>query len=133
MVKRRRFGVSIREQYFKLIEELAERLGTTRSNIVERAIYNFMSDHVHYLDGHECAGLLIVHKRGSLDLSLLMEKYRDIVQSVSHYHLGGSCLDVIIVKGDSKRIADIDRELISLGCRTRFIPIHSLVGQAEEG
>ncbi len=123
--KRRRFGVSLREEVAEGLDELSRLLGTSRSNLVEEAVERLLEDYLHYREQHRCSGLFIVYSDAeTLDVRKLLEENRDIVVSSSHVHVGGACAEIIVVHGDSERIRRLHNSLESLGCRVRFIPLH---------
>lgn len=121
---KKRFGVSLDSWLAEQLDSVAEHLSLTRSELVERAVEEFLNDHQHYLADHECTGVLLLEGKGpSNGVESLLEDYRDIVVQYTHMHLEDVCLRVIVVRGSSTRIAELHKRLEALGCRTRYIPL----------
>jgi len=123
--KRRRFGVSLDASLADRLDSIADALRVDRSSLVELAVRNLVEDYRHFLESHDCWGLLVLlntEKQGTV--YSLIEKYRDVVVSASHVHGGENCVEVLALKGPSDRIRELHRELERVGCRARFIPLH---------
>ena len=128
---KRRFGVSIGGDLADTLDAVAEKLGLTRSKLVERALQLFLEDHAHLVKPHVCTGIIMTacterHDSEGPGLPLLLEEFRDIVTTHTHTHVGNYCIDLIIVKGDSDRIASLHKRLQALlhnRCKTRYIPL----------
>ncbi|BEP18531.1 nickel-responsive transcriptional regulator NikR [Pyrofollis japonicus] len=121
---RRRFGVSVPEHIANWLDKLAKRLGIDRSRLVERALESFLHEHAHYLYEHDCRGVMIaVSKDAGVDFARIVEKYRDIVVSSLHQHIDGFCLEILVVKGPSTRIAELHSDLENISkCTIRYVP-----------
>ncbi len=129
-MSRRRFGISVSSSIAEWLDKLAKRLGVDRSRLVERALESFLHEYAHYLYEHECKGVMIAVKRnGSGDTAKIIEKYRDIVLSNMHHHIGDLCVDILVVKGSSKKIAELHSALTSIkDCIVRYVPIMEQTG-----
>ncbi len=126
MSRKRRFGISIPEDLARDLDRLATITGTDRSSLVVGALREYIHDHLHYLEPHYCMGIMIIS--GRIDhgrLFKVIEKYRDIIHSYTHNHLGDTCLETIIVAGPSEKIACMHKELANDKCRVRYIPLKS--------
>ncbi len=122
---RRRFGISVSSSIAEWLDRLARRLGVDRSRLVERALESFLHEYAHYLYEHECQGVIIAVKRdGRGDTAKIIESFRDIVLSNMHHHIGDLCVDIVVVRGSSKRIAELHSALTSIkDCTVRYVPI----------
>ncbi|RLG86787.1 MAG: CopG family transcriptional regulator [Thermoprotei archaeon] len=124
--RKRRFGISIPEPLARNVDELAKKLSTDRSKIVENALWEYLKDHAHYLVTHVCHGVMVITGRGHSEFRGIIEKYRDIVHSYMHLHVGEECVEIIVVGGYSTRIAELHRELVTATkCRVRYVPVSS--------
>ncbi len=121
---RRRFGVSIDEELAEKLDRLAEKAGMDRSRVVEEALRVFLGDHDHMSFEHECSGVIVASCPDPSGGQEASEEFRDIVRSVIHSHAGGACIEILVVSGDSTRIARLYSTLASRGCRPRFVPVH---------
>ncbi|OYT51568.1 MAG: CopG family transcriptional regulator [Desulfurococcales archaeon ex4484_204] len=125
MGRKRRFGVSVSEGVAEALDRLAEVLNADRSSLVEDAIRVFIDDHLHYLVPHRCGGVMMISgrvERGRLFKAI--ENNRDVVRSYTHTHVGGLCLETLIVEGPSSKIVKLHKELLEIpGCRVRYMPI----------
>ncbi len=131
MSGKRRFGVSIKGDLADTLDAVAEKLGLTRSKLVERALQLFLEDHAHLVKPHTCTGIIMTacvspEEAQGQALPAVLEEYRNIIATHTHTHVGGYCIDLIIVKGDSDRIASLHKRLQSSlhsHCKTRYIPL----------
>ncbi len=120
---RRRFGVSLDEGIAEALDALARKLGVDRSSLVEDAVRCYLEDHSHMIVPHECRGVIVAVCPGPSDAVEASEEFRDIVETVIHSHVDSACLEVLIVRGESSRIASLYSRLVKRGCRTRYIPV----------
>ncbi len=120
---KRRFGVSMEEELLEKVELLAKLFRTTRSAVLEEAAKNFVLDNLELLSSGCCCGMLIVEGRPS-ELRPVVDRFKDVVLNHMHVHVGGSCVDVVLVYGDASRIAELRNSLVrELRCATRFVPL----------
>ncbi len=126
MVSKKRFGVSLPCNLADQLDQLAKILGTNRSIIVREAVKEYIHDHMHYMYPHTCCGIIIVS--GSIDhekLFNILEDYHDIIHSFNHVHLDEKCIEIIFVNGDSRKIQELHKVLMSMpGCMARYISVH---------
>ncbi|ABM80238.1 CopG family ribbon-helix-helix protein [Hyperthermus butylicus] len=133
MPRRRRFGVSLPERLAEKLDALTRIMGVDRSKLVERAVQILIEDYEHYIREHTCYGVMIVVPgvdNQHISVGRVFESFRDIVLASSHYHVDGRCVEVAVVRGPSKKIAELHTELERLGCRVRYVP---LAGLPEDG
>lgn len=131
MSGKRRFGVSIGGNLADTLDAVAEKLGLTRSKLVERALQLFLEDHAHLVKPHICTGIIMTactkpYGTASHDLPVILEEFRDIIATHTHTHVGDYCIDLIIVKGNSDQIAYLHKRLqnrLHSHCKTRYIPL----------
>ncbi len=122
--RRRRFGVSVPEELARMLDELARVVNRDRSSLVAEALRVYLHDHQHLLRPHRCAGVIIAWSRSGDVKAEVLEEYMDIVRGHLHAHLDGYCVNVVLVEGDSERIASLTRRLSSGGrCTARYIPL----------
>ena len=103
MAKKRRFGISIPSDVAENLDALAKILEIDRSKIVEQALRSYILDYIHYLYPHKCRGIMIVYRETEHEIRVLsiLEEFRDIVLSYSHYHVDKLCIESLIISGDS--------------------------------
>ena len=120
-----RFGVSVPEKLTKNLNKLASVLGIDRSRIVSNALQEYIQMHRHYIVEHECRGVLIVIDASKhIDLLGILNSYHDVVRFYNHANLGGTCVDIILVAGQSTEITRLHRELAKkLGCTIQYVPV----------
>ncbi|ADI31566.1 CopG family ribbon-helix-helix protein [Staphylothermus hellenicus] len=127
MSSKRRFGVSIPSDIADALDKLAELTGSDRSSIVAEALRTYLHDHLHYMIPHKCTGfIIVVKKEKNVSPSIVIDKFKDIIQSYNHTHYEGKCIEIFFVSGYSGRIAELDRKLRSMGCSVRYIPLQSI-------
>lgn len=123
MVRKKRFGVSIENSIAYELDKLAENLEIDRSRLVEKALKNLITEYNHIHDDHLCRGVIIVETSEGNKVDKAIENFKDVVLSYTHNHLENKCVCMIIVSGSSQRIKDLQKNLISLDCETRYIPL----------
>ena len=123
--RKRRFGVSIPEDLADKLDKLSIALNMDRSSIVREALREYVHDHLHYIVPHQCVGVLvIVGADGCVRKLAAFEQFKGLVTSYNHVHVDGSCLEVVVVSGDSSEIAKLHRTLSGLrNCTVRYIPV----------
>lgn len=140
MVNKVRFGVSIPSDLSRELDVLASKVGTSRSEIVEQAIRNMLSDYIHYLTPHQCEGVMVALCPENRGNESVIERYSDVAETYMHIHRSGKCFEVLVLSGPSQRISELHAKLLSSGCGVRFLPSLSLEsyfpllpGQGQEG
>ncbi|MEM1541847.1 MAG: ribbon-helix-helix domain-containing protein [Ignisphaera sp.] len=130
MTRKKRFGISIDSSLACEIDRLAKILGIDRSKLVEKALTNFVNEYSysHAHENHFCRGVIIVETDEGEKIDRAIESFKDVVLSYTHNHLENTCICMFIVSGNSERIKDLHRNLLSVGCGTRYIPIGYTIG-----
>ncbi len=123
MGKKRRFGISIPEDVANDLDFLAEILNVDRSKIVCEAIRTYIRDHAHYLSPHECYGVITLISNDNVQLLRVIEEFKDIIMEFTHIHIDEKCINALVVSGNSVKIAELHRRLMSSFCNVRFIPL----------
>jgi len=125
--RKRRFGISIPEGLAQNLDKLAEKLNSSRSEIVYQALKEYIHDHLYYLVPHECRGVIIIlGEREHGKLFNIIEKYHTIICNYNHTHAEEHCISTLIVSGSSDKIAELHRKLREIsGVKIRYIPIIS--------
>ncbi len=125
-----RFGISIPEELSRELDQLAEKVNISRSDLVEQAIRNMLTDYMHYLVPHECQGVMVAVCPENKGSETVVEEFSDVAGTYLHFHQRSMCFEVLMVSGPSKRITELHGRLVSLGCGVRFLPSRSLEGYA---
>jgi CopG family nickel-responsive transcriptional regulator len=126
VMAKRRFGISLPKQLADKLDKLSEIMKVDRSNLVSRAVEIFIEEYEHYIKEHICQGVMVVVQTDTSirpEISRLLEEYSDIVLLSLHYHVKGRCLEIVLVRGHSRRIAEMHSKLEKLGCKVRYIPL----------
>lgn len=125
MVRKRRFGVAIPKELAESLDRLASILGSDRSRVVSEALSLFVQENLHYLSPHRCRGVFVL--TGSEDDPSVygaLRKFRDMIRSYNHSHVGGECVETIVVSGPSQRVTELHKALMATKhCRLKFVPI----------
>ncbi|MGC9071188.1 MAG: CopG family ribbon-helix-helix protein [Acidilobus sp.] len=121
-----RFGISIPEKLSRDLDQLADRVNLSRSELVEQAIRNMLTDYIHYLVPHDCEGVMVAVCPESKGSETVVEEFSDVAGSYLHVHQRSMCYEVLMVSGPSKRISELHGRLAALGCGVRFLPSRSL-------
>ena len=111
-------NVSLPDEMIEKLNGIAkERHYASRSEIVREALRTLFSEveWTSRLIGTALAVVTItfnVERRGVFEeISRLQHRYEDIVSTTLHNHMGGSCLEVILTRGDIARIRDLAERL----------------------
>jgi CopG family nickel-responsive transcriptional regulator len=119
---KKRFGVSIPKELAERVDDLAEKLDVSRSEVIQEALKAYIRDHIHYLIRHECCGIITLVSE-NLEHLKVVEDFRDIIAEFTHIHVEGICVNSFIVSGDSLRIAELHNRLLKVCKEVRFIPL----------
>ena len=122
---KKRFGISINEEIFYLIDHMAQRLNLDRSRLIEEAIKFYLDKSFHEDLRHTCTSIFIVACEDDSNLKHLIDDYQDITLSTMHTHSGDRCIDVIVVSGDSERVDLLHKDILrnSKNCKTLHLPL----------
>ncbi len=126
---KRRFGVALPSELADELDNVVRNFNISRSAVIEQAVNEFLVEFTHSQEPHTCTGILILFNRGH-DLTLtkgFIDAYKDVVLSYTHHHIGTQCIDVLIVHGDSKIIAELQMNALKSKCRCHYIPLEQPV------
>ena len=115
-----RFGISLEEELLEAFDRLCtERSYKNRSEAVRDLIRSFLLDKK-WDEETECSAatltLVYDHHKNNLSkrLTELQHDDFDIIVTTMHVHLDhNNCLEVLVIKGDPKRIKSLASKLIS--------------------
>ena len=120
---KKRFGVSISEDTYKVIDELSRKANTARSAIVEKAIEAYITTIKHKAEKHDCCGLLIVKSSKTNEEEVTKKINKELVNAETHIHEGDKCVRITYVKGSSDEIERVIINLNSLEANVIFVPL----------
>ncbi|MFA4647544.1 nickel-responsive transcriptional regulator NikR [Pyrococcus kukulkanii] len=116
-----RFGVSIPEELLEKFDRIIEEKGyTNRSEAIRDLIRDFIVRHEWEVGNEEVAGTItMVYNHDEADvvkeLLDLQHEYLDEIVASLHVHMDEhNCLEVVVVKGEAKKIKKIADRLLSL-------------------
>jgi len=120
---KKRFGISISEDTYKVIDELSRKANTARSAIVEKAIESYITTIKHKAEKHDCCGLLIVKYSKTKEEEVSKKINKELVNAETHIHEGDECVRITYVKGSSDEIEKTIMNLNSLKANVIFVPL----------
>lgn len=112
-------SLQISQDLIKKLDEIQEKLEySSRSETLRESVLFFIQEHQDSLPiiGHKIAVIVVVHeaREDILDkFSLQVEKYENIVKSVTQYNLKNKIMKNLIVAGSGEEIGDLFHELNS--------------------
>ncbi|AEC52130.1 nickel responsive regulator [Pyrococcus sp. NA2] len=116
-----RFSISIPSELLKKFDQIIEEIGyENRSEAIRDLIRDFIIRHEWEVGNEEVAGTITIvynHDEGDVVKALLdlQHEYLDEIISSLHVHMDEhNCLEVIVVKGEAKKIKMIADRLLSL-------------------
>jgi CopG family transcriptional regulator, nickel-responsive regulator len=116
-----RIAISLPPKLLEKFDEMTERMGyANRSEAIRDAVRNYiLKNELSREKGNRVGVISIVYDhdvRGVNDvLTDLQHKYHDIIQSSTHLHLDAhNCMELIMVKGEAKRISEIKDRLATV-------------------
>jgi CopG family nickel-responsive transcriptional regulator len=116
-----RIAISLPPKLLEKFDEMTERMGyANRSEAIRDAVRNYiLKNELRNEKGKRVGVISIVYDhdvRGVNDvLTDLQHKYHDIIQSSTHLHLDAhNCMELIMVKGEAKRITEIKDSLATV-------------------
>ncbi|AMM53390.1 nickel-responsive transcriptional regulator NikR [Pyrococcus kukulkanii] len=116
-----RFGVSIPEELLEKFDRIIEEKGyANRSEAIRDLIRDFIVRHEWEVGNEEVAGTItMVYNHDEADvvkeLLDLQHEYLDEIVASLHVHMDEhNCLEVVVVKGEAKKIKKIADRLLSL-------------------
>ena len=124
---KKRFGISIDEDLYVKINEIAKKLGVERSRVVEDAIRSYITDLEHFIKEHRCSGLIVVEspEGEGMEIEKILANHKAVVVNYTHHHVENRCIYTIIVHGESSKLANLYSEIARVRCSSRrYIPLH---------
>ncbi len=112
-------SLQINPELVKKLDEVQEKLEySSRSETLRESILYFIQEHQDSLPltGHKIAVIIVVHeaREDILDkFSLQVDKYENIVKSVTQYNLKKKMIKNLVVAGSGEEIGDLFHELNS--------------------
>lgn len=112
-------SLQINPELVKKLDEVQEKLEySSRSETLRESILYFIQEHQDSLPltGHKIAVIIVVHeaREDILDkFSLQVDKYENIVKSVTQYNLKKKIIKNLVVAGSGEEIGDLFHELNS--------------------
>ncbi len=111
-------NISLPDEMMERIDEMVrEKHYASRSELVRDALRNLFSE-VEWMSMLTGTALAVVtmtfdmERRGVFEeISRLQHKYEDVISTTMHNHLGRSCLEVILTRGDISKIKELARRL----------------------
>ena len=115
-----RISISLPRDLLEEFDGLVKKLGFERSQAVQRAMRNFITDY-RWLEKAEgdVAGAVVVmysHEVHGTEENLtdIQHHYLDLVKSALHIHLDEEhCMLIVAVKGSASRVRELAEKLIS--------------------
>jgi len=111
-------SISINDELLDKLDKLLLVKGfSTRSEIIREALRNYITTEVWEKEKGPLVvtGMVISNKKSESPLNTIHHKYEHVIETTLHTHLDAkNCLEVFILKGDSKEIKDFLTELIGL-------------------
>jgi CopG family nickel-responsive transcriptional regulator len=102
-----RVTVTLPEELLVELDELVKRSFKSRSSAVAEAVRRLI-DSMSFGAGRVVVGAVSYHygdHHAAERLRELGHRYRDVIVSTLHFHLGeDKCMEVVVVKGDAKRV-----------------------------
>lgn len=121
---KRRFGISIGNDKYEKIEEIAKRNKVTRSAIIERALDSYLMLLEHDTNPHDCCGLIVVMYKKEDNEQIREALSEDIVSTETHIHEGDKCIRISYVKGRDEKIEKAIMKIKNTTTKVFFLPLH---------
>jgi len=112
-------SLQISQDLIKKLDEIQEKLEySSRSETLRESVLYFIQEHQDDLPltGHKIAVIIVVHeaREDILDkFSLQVEKFENLVKSITQYNLKKKIIKNLIVAGSGEEIGDLFHELNS--------------------
>ncbi len=118
-------SMSLDDELLKDIDSLQEKLNFKgRSEVIRVALRLLIDDHKNKceLQGEIDAILLVVHQEKDEDVNKIKHDYQSLILTQVHNHLKNhECLDMFVLRGESKKIKDLYDEL--LASKAKFVKL----------
>ncbi|WP_438313791.1 nickel-responsive transcriptional regulator NikR [Candidatus Caldatribacterium sp. SIUC1] len=139
-----RFGVSMDHTLLEVFDRTIQREGfASRSDALRHLVQRFISaKRWEHLAGQAMGAVTLVYDHTTRNLTERLLKlehaFRDTIVSTTHVHCNARvCLEVLLVRGETKRIATLVRELQSLrgvlDCQVTSVPFQENEGEESHG
>ncbi len=116
-----RIAISLPPKLLEKFDEMSERMGyANRSEAIRDAARNYiLKNELRSVKGKRVGVISIVYDhdvRGVNDVLIdLQHRYHDVIQSSTHLHLDEhNCMELIMVRGEAKRINEIKDRLTTV-------------------
>jgi len=114
-------NISLPDDMVKGIDEIIEKRGyTSRSELVRSALRDFLveTEWMSQLTGHTLAVVTTAFdtesKGVSDEVNWLQHRYENLILTTIHSHMGSTCLEVILLRGEIREIRKFAEELKDL-------------------
>ncbi len=115
-----RISISLPPELLKEFDELVKKLGFERSQAVQRAMRNFITDYrwLEKAEGDVAGAIVVVysHEKHGVEEELtdIQHHYLEYVKSALHIHLDEEhCMLIIAVKGPASEVRTLAEKLLS--------------------
>ena len=115
-----RFGVSLEEDLLKELDEFViENSYPNRSQAIRALIEKFIVEKKWQCNNIVAGAIVIVYDHHKGDVTTrsqdIQHEYFDVILSTQHFHLNhDTCLEIIAVKGVSKKLTELSEKIITL-------------------
>ena len=111
-------NVSLPDEMVEEVDAMVrEKHYASRSELVRDALRTLFAE-VEWMSRFEGQALAVItmtfraERRGVFEeVSRLQHRYEDVISTTMHNHMGGSCLEVILTRGDVDRIRELAKKL----------------------
>jgi len=114
-----RFSVSADPELLDEFDDLTKRLGYNRSNAIQVAMRDFLTEHAMEHEEGRIVGAITmiydhhVHGLGE-ELTDIQHHNMEVITSTTHVHLDeANCLEILAVKGDVWEIKELAKNLMN--------------------
>lgn len=104
-------SISMDDESLKRLNEVQKRLGfKSRSKMLRSAVLSMIKDYdvIDSLKGNvKTIFVLTYNEHEKNNVSDLLHKYEDAIKTELHQHTSGTCIDVLNIQTDAKRVKEI--------------------------
>ncbi len=111
-------NVSLTDELATKIDRMVDEKGyATKSEVVRDALRSYFTelDWEMTLDGQILAVVTLsfrIDRKGIFDeISLLAHRHENIIATTTHHHMGRSCLEVVLVRGEAEKVREFVEDL----------------------
>jgi len=115
-----RFGVSLEEELLKALDEYVEENGfPNRSQAIRHLVQNNLVEKKWKCDHVVTGAITLVYPFIQMEIhsrsATLQHEFRDVIMAVQSFHISDTnCLEIIAVKGTSRRLTALSDKLIGI-------------------